>query len=439
MPDEFLTIDEVAERMALPPEMIRRRIESGDIPVHWVEVGGKLEMRVAADDVGGAAAAQVASPPTPFPTPAEPEFRPTAGETAASGWETDDEEYPQRLWAPVEETAASAGPSPWAESAASQPEVVGSPDETTDVPVWRPDPATWEDEQLESAVETTNDRAPDYSSGFSAFQEQEGSNATSFAAGSPFAPSEPQVEEEDQTEEPASFATPEASAFDYGAESPTATTAYPPPEPAGEAADFEPPGSSEYGAGFTGAPEPYSPEPAAAEESPFAPSSLPEEEEPAAPGFAAPPPPAFAAAASEEAPAFAESEFATEDLADTYPASEEVTYAPAEPDKPPSAMLASTAAGSLAMGAIDARELVAGLFERWERALEQRIQAEQRLRFEAELEQRMRQVRDLRQELDTTRKTQAAQLAEREREIMDLRSRLQEVERAPKGRGLFRR
>jgi hypothetical protein len=107
---------------------------------------------------------------------------------------------------------------------------------------------------------------------------------------------------------------------------------------------------------------------------------------------------------------------------------------------PPSALATSQlAAGSIAINSIDARELVAGLFERWERALEQRIQAEQRLRFEAELEQRLRQVRDLRLELDQTRKTQAAQMAEREREMMELRNKVRELEKAPKGRGLFRR
>jgi predicted nucleic acid-binding Zn-ribbon protein len=71
--------------------------------------------------------------------------------------------------------------------------------------------------------------------------------------------------------------------------------------------------------------------------------------------------------------------------------------------------------------------------------LEQRIQAEQRLRFEAELERRLRQVRDLRQELENTRKATAAQLAEREQEVMALRNRLHEQEAPPKKRGLFRR
>ncbi|MFZ0996068.1 MAG: hypothetical protein WAO09_08855, partial [Candidatus Dormiibacterota bacterium] len=108
----------------------------------------------------------------------------------------------------------------------------------------------------------------------------------------------------------------------------------------------------------------------------------------------------------------------------------------------PSALAAAQGPEStLAINSIDARELVAGLFERWERALEQRIQAEQRLRFEAELERRLRQVRDLRQELDNTRKSTAAQLAEREQEVLALRNRLREEGPAPKGRGLglFRR
>lgn len=108
----------------------------------------------------------------------------------------------------------------------------------------------------------------------------------------------------------------------------------------------------------------------------------------------------------------------------------------------PSALAAAQGPDSaLAINSIDARELVAGLFERWERALEQRIQAEQRLRFEAELERRLRQVRDLRQELENTRKSTAAQLAEREQEVLALRSRLREQDSTPgKNRGgIFRR
>ncbi len=106
----------------------------------------------------------------------------------------------------------------------------------------------------------------------------------------------------------------------------------------------------------------------------------------------------------------------------------------------PSALAAAQGPDSaLAINSIDARELVAGLFERWERALEQRIQAEQRLRFEAELERRLRQVRDLRQELENTRKSTAAQLAEREQEVLALRNRLRDQGPAQKSRGLFRR
>ena len=75
----------------------------------------------------------------------------------------------------------------------------------------------------------------------------------------------------------------------------------------------------------------------------------------------------------------------------------------------------------------------------WQLRTSRRIQAEQRLRFEAELERRLRQVRDLRQELENTRKSTAAQLAEREQEVLTLRNQIREQGAASKGRGLFRR
>ena len=371
MPDEFLTIDEVAQRMALPPDMIRRRIESGDIPVHWVESYGKLEMRVAAEDVGGVPSAPPAPPAyAPEPTP-EPSWEPAQSGT-------------QGLWAPADSQDAAA--SPWEVA----PEPTPAPPEPDDQPVWRPDPATWEDEQLASSGESA-------------------------------------AEVESMVEPQEAGGEPDVSPY------------APAPE-----ADFVSPFAAAN----------VSDEPVAG----FRPPAL---EEP----YAAPPAPGFLAQDQELAPAGMEfQEVAQEEFApatdeqfgamETPVAAEEVPFATADPFSvaepappppveqemaPPSTLLASPAAASAAMGTIDARELVAGLFERWERALEQRIQAEQRLRFEAELEQRLRQVRDLRQELDQTRKSQAAELAEREREVLQLRERVRELEQGPKRRGLFGR
>lgn len=375
MPDEFLTIDQVAQRLALPPEMIRRRIESGDIPVHWVESDGKLEMRVAADDVGGS------PPPSPTfdgplgqPGPVD-ELRPVAGEPAAEEWADPDEtEYPQGLWTPVEE-APIAEMSPWDASTVGETPVAEQ--EPPVVPVWRPDPETWEDEPLgEVAAAEVNFSQPTAAPyfGSSAFQ------------------AEPPAEEEPEME-------PE---MESGEE---------PSEPEGD------PTPTPQSAFFMPEPDP-----------------LP---------FSAPPAPAFG---FEPATAYEDLSEETTQYEEPVSPVMEQTEAPepprlAEEVSAPSAVITSQAggAGSLAINSIDARELVAGLFERWERALEQRIQAEQRLRFEAELEQRMRQVRDLRQELDQSRKTQAAQQAEQERELMDLRNKVRELEQAPRSRGLFRR
>ena len=75
---------------------------------------------------------------------------------------------------------------------------------------------------------------------------------------------------------------------------------------------------------------------------------------------------------------------------------------------------------------LDPRELVAGLLDRWERTLEQRIYAEQRQRFQGELVARQNMVKQLQMELQAVRAEHAAAqadkdraLAEKEREIMN--------------------
>jgi len=83
----------------------------------------------------------------------------------------------------------------------------------------------------------------------------------------------------------------------------------------------------------------------------------------------------------------------------------------------------------LAAMALDPRELVAGLLDRWERTLEQRIYAEQRQRFEAELTNRQAKVRQLQLELDAVRAEHAAALAEKERMVAERMRELAERER----------
>jgi hypothetical protein len=68
---------------------------------------------------------------------------------------------------------------------------------------------------------------------------------------------------------------------------------------------------------------------------------------------------------------------------------------------------------------LDPRELVAGLLDRWERTLEQRIYAEQRQRFESELNARQNLVKQLQLELQTVRAENAAGMADRDRHIAD--------------------
>jgi hypothetical protein len=87
------------------------------------------------------------------------------------------------------------------------------------------------------------------------------------------------------------------------------------------------------------------------------------------------------------------------------------------------------------MTSLDPRELVAGLLDRWERTLEQRIYSEQRQRFEAELNSRQNLVKQLQLELQTARAEHAAaqsekdrRLADRDRRISDLESRFPDAQ-----------
>jgi hypothetical protein len=91
---------------------------------------------------------------------------------------------------------------------------------------------------------------------------------------------------------------------------------------------------------------------------------------------------------------------------------------------------------------LDGRELVAGLLDRWERTLEQRIFAEQRQRFELELNARQNLVKQLQLELQTSRAEHAAAQAERDRRLAEKDRQLADIERqlaAAQGGGSRRR
>jgi hypothetical protein len=80
------------------------------------------------------------------------------------------------------------------------------------------------------------------------------------------------------------------------------------------------------------------------------------------------------------------------------------------------------------MTSLDPRELVAGLLDRWERTLEQRIYSEQRQRFEAELNSRQNLVKQLQLELQTARAEHAAAQAEKDRRLADRDRRISDLE-----------
>lgn len=99
--------------------------------------------------------------------------------------------------------------------------------------------------------------------------------------------------------------------------------------------------------------------------------------------------------------------------------------------------------GEVANMNLDARELVAGLLDRWEKTLEQSIYAEQRRRFESELIARQNMVKQLQLELKASRAEHAAaqadkdrQLAEKERSLAERERELSDMKaRVPKRRG----
>jgi hypothetical protein len=78
---------------------------------------------------------------------------------------------------------------------------------------------------------------------------------------------------------------------------------------------------------------------------------------------------------------------------------------------------------------LDGRELVAGLLDRWERTLEQRIFAEQRQRFELELNARQNLVKQLQLELQTARAENAATQADRDRRLAEKERSIADIER----------
>jgi hypothetical protein len=102
--------------------------------------------------------------------------------------------------------------------------------------------------------------------------------------------------------------------------------------------------------------------------------------------------------------------------------------------------------GEVANMALDPRELVAGLLDRWERTLEQRIYSEQRQRFETELNSRQNLLKQLQLELQAARAEHAAaqadkdrRLAEREREVTDLQRELSSTREPIRKRSWFHR
>lgn len=91
---------------------------------------------------------------------------------------------------------------------------------------------------------------------------------------------------------------------------------------------------------------------------------------------------------------------------------------------------AVTPRGELSSMSLDARELVAGLLDRWEHTLERRIYTEQRQRFQGELWTRQNMVKQLQMELQAVRAENAAAQAEKDRVLAEKERELADRERA---------
>ncbi|MFN2569014.1 MAG: hypothetical protein ABR564_05360 [Candidatus Dormibacteria bacterium] len=80
--------------------------------------------------------------------------------------------------------------------------------------------------------------------------------------------------------------------------------------------------------------------------------------------------------------------------------------------------------------ALDPRQLVAGLLDRWERSVEQRIQVEQLPRFEAQIVERQVRINELEKELRAVRLDGAAALTERGEAMAERERAVAERDRA---------
>ena len=394
--EPYLLVEEVAERLGLPLSVLLRRVEAGDVPSRQVERVDGMHYALRLSDLG-------------IETEAEEGEDATEDAAVPLAADEEDDEEPEGIsvfddagGAHVERAIASS----FDNGEPSRPEPEAAEEHVVVTPAWSTRPI----EPRPAPVWITSE------------------------------PHQPVAGEEakEAVAEPA-------------AEQPAAHEAHVvvDDEP-WIAATHDPPPGPEHGATEAESWAP-APETAPAEAEPWAPAwdSAPVEAEPWAPArdtvpaeepWTAVPAPSPSEAEADTAPAeqpWVPAPFPREaaPAAAAEPEPPTVEAPPlvaAEPPRAPAASLIDPLGGprtDLASMSLDARDLVAGLLDRWERTLEQRIYTEQRQRFQVELSARQNMVKQLQMELQTARAEHAAAQAEKDRLLAAKERELAERER----------
>ena len=415
--ERYVPVEEIAEKLGLPLSVLLRRVEAGDVPSRRIDTDSGPHYALRLSDLG----IEPDEPDEPSDAGGINSF--DRGAEAAPESVDAEHEILQPAWStrPLEPRQ----PPVWI-TAAPRPES-GAPAE----PIGHDEPGHAHPDPSEEHPDPSEIDVEDGSSMSAAEPAPAEHEAGQLAAWEPAdwhrRAEDPAVAHPAAQEAAAEHVA--AAAWEPAAEHPEDE----PEEPA--AAPWEPPAAHRAPAWEPPAEEGVTTEP--------------EEPEVAAEPMAAEPA-AFQLATAEPQPApVVASEPAQEPAPAPTPTAEPALHALSapEPARAPASNLMDPLGGprtDLASMSLDARDLVAGLLDRWERTLEQRIYTEQRQRFQVELSARQSMVRELQMELQTARAEHAAaqaekdrllaakerELADRERDLAETRRYVEEAERS---------
>jgi hypothetical protein len=399
--EPYLRVEEIAERLGLPLAVLLRRVEAGDVPSRLIDTDEGPRYALRLSDLGI-------------------ETEETSTAAPGSGGETDDEPEGINAFGESDWTIPRAHPAGEPNREADDPA-----EHTILVPTWSTRPL----EPQQPPVWITADPSRGTAEARPHDEPAEASDESAHG-GSDDQPAAVEPTEEEGQPERHEW-QPAANEEQQGDQAPWAAPA-------------DTPGSVAVPVPVETLPVSHVVEPDAAAPDAAAPdAAAPDAAAPdaAAPVAAAPVEEAFVAPSADAHPQGSTAP-------DLHPAE---AIAPAVtvpvPARAPASSLIEPLGGprtDLASMSLDARDLVAGLLDRWERTLEQRIYTEQRQRFQVELSARQNMVRELQMELQTARAEHAAaqaekdrllaakerELADRERDLAETRRSIEEAERS---------